>query len=311
MLPLALANLYTQLFVFGVVRHALSNVLWMLGTMSMMAYELGRDFIAHRRTRLEVAELRSQLAQADRVSVMGQLASALAHELAQPLSATAYNVEAALAQLKREKPDLGELRAILIDIGHDDRRAGDIISRMREMFKRRSIKTRPVRLDDIVQDVALLIRGEAADKRVALHVEVGRGLPLVLADRVHLTQVLLNLLMNSIQALQSRPVGSRHIVVEARTVEGSGDVEVIVRDTGPGISDSIVTEVFKPFFTTKVGGTGTGLALSRTIIEAHGGRLWHDPPQEGLGAVFHFTLRVAGNSLQRPNNETVPPAFAA
>src|SRR6185312_14133599 len=102
--------------------------------MSMMVYELGRDVIAHRRARLEVAELRSQLAQADRVNVMGQLASALAHELAQPLSATSYNVEAALAQLKRENPDLAEVREILIDIGQDDRRAGDIINRMREMF---------------------------------------------------------------------------------------------------------------------------------------------------------------------------------
>jgi signal transduction histidine kinase len=309
--PLVTTNVYIQLIAFGIVHNAVSSVSWMLGAMLMMAYELGREFISNRRVRLEVAELRSQLAQADRINVMGQLASALAHELAQPLSATSYNVEAALAQLKREKPDLNEVRAILADIGQDDRRAGDIIHRMRDLFKRRTIKMRPVRLEDVVDDVLLLIRAEATDKRVALRLDVAGLLPLVMADPVHLTQVFLNLLMNSIQALQSRPSDSRYIAVEAKAIEGFGEIEVMIRDSGPGIANSIVSEVFKPFFTTKVEGTGTGLSLARAIIEAHGGRLWYDPPEEGRGAVFRFTLRSASIPMQKPIYEGAAREAAA
>ena len=136
-----------------------------------------------------MAKLRDQLAQEDRISVLGQLASTLAHELAQPLAATAANVEAGRAQLKREKPDLEELDSILDDIGRDDHRASEIIGRMRQLFKRRAIELQPLRVEDVLQDVVSLVRSEATSRHIALRLLMQPGLPRVMGDRIHLSQV--------------------------------------------------------------------------------------------------------------------------
>src|SRR4030095_9592071 len=143
-LPLLSAIVYAHLVVFGVLRAPLSNLLWFFGALVVMAYELGRDVIVKRRAQLELIELREQLAQAERVSVLGQLASALAHELIQPLTATTANVEAAQMELEREKPDIEELRATLDDVNRDDHRAVDILSRMRQFSQRRAIESNPL-----------------------------------------------------------------------------------------------------------------------------------------------------------------------
>jgi len=276
---------------FGVVQSPLSNQLWFLGPLVVMAHELGRDIVMKRRAQEELSTLREQLAQAERVSALGQLASALAHELVQPLTASAANVGAARMELESAQPDLVELRAILGDIDRDDHRAVDIIDRMRRFSQRRTIDMQPLAVEDLVQDVISLVRSEATNKRVVVALVMEPGLPRVLGDRVHLSQVLLNLLMNGIHAVESCPLDARDIVIEARADDAKGEVELAVRDSGPGIPDNLADEVFKPFFTTKSNGMGMGLALSRTIIEAHGGRLWTERMAQQDGAVFRFTLK--------------------
>ena len=290
--PMVFNAILNQSVVFGVLQAPMTLIPWFLGALLTMAYELGRDAILSRRARLEVAELRARLMQAERISVMGQLASALAHELTQPLAANAANVEAGLRELTRGKPDIEELRSILTDIRDDDRRAGEIIDHMRQLFKRRTMEMQPLGVEDLVQAVVSLVRSEAASKQVVLHLLIKPGLPRVLGDRVHLSQVLLNLIMNSIQVLQFCESDARQITIEARANE-TGSVELAVKDSGPGIPDSLADEIFKPFFTTNSKGLGVGLALSRTIIVAHGGSLWAERRPDQDGAVFRFTLRQA------------------
>jgi signal transduction histidine kinase len=150
----------------------------------------------------------------------------------------------------------------------------------------------PLGVEELVRDVVSLVRGQAASQNVALEIRMQPDLPRVLGDRVHVSQVVLNLLMNSIHAVQMRPINARRIILEAQTEAGEAGVEFTIRDTGPGIPDSILNEIFQPFFTTKTDGMGVGLALSRTIVEALGGHLWLEPKSSGEeGATFRFTLR--------------------
>jgi signal transduction histidine kinase len=291
-IPLLVNIVHSQLVVFGIVQCPITN-LWFLGTLSVMAYELARDVVRSRRAQLELAELRCQVAQLERVNMLGLLAAALAHELAQPLAAISANVGAAQRYLRHEKPELAELRTAIDDIDKDDRRATDIIHRLRQLFKQRAIEMQPLDVADVVQNIVALARSEAAARHVVLALQLPPGLPRVFGDRVHLSQVLLNLVLNGIHAVQSRPRDARRILVVARADDANDQVEIAVQDSGPGVPANLAEEVFKPYFSTKPEGMGVGLALSRCIIAAHGGRLWSDQLTKRNGATFRFTLRRA------------------
>jgi signal transduction histidine kinase len=279
--------------ILGALPVPVLNTPSLLGALFTLAYEMGRGIILSGRARVEVSELRSQLAQVERVSVVSQLTSTLAHELTQPLTASIANAEAALRKLAIGRPNLEELRTILSDIRSCDRLAADMVARMRDFFRRRIIEMQPINVGDFVDDVVALVRSQVNSKGISLSLLLQPRLPRVSGDRVHLTQVLLNLVMNGIEAVQSRPPGVRRIIVEARSDDKTREIEMSVRDSGLGVPGSIGEKLFQPFFTTKPDGMGMGLALSRTIIEAHGGRLWSEHTSASGGATFRFTLRCA------------------
>ena len=253
-----------------------------------------RDVTARKEAEQEAQALRHEIAHAGRVSMMGQLASGLAHEINQPLATILRNAEAAELFLQHPSPDLDEIRVILADIRADDERAGQVIDRMRGLLKRHTLDTRCLDVCSLVDDVAALLRVDAATREVKLDVGVPGDVPHVRGDRVHIQQVLLNLVLNGMDALNGARPEDRRVGVTARVNApwGTPIVEIGVDDAGPGIPEDRLAQIFDPFFTTKANGMGMGLAISRTIIEAHGGRIWAEN-KVGGGAAFRFTLPIA------------------
>ncbi len=252
--------------------------------------EVSNDITGQKESETETDNLRRQVAHAGRVSMMGQLASALAHEINQPLGAILRNAEAAELFMQDKSPDLDEVRAILADIRKDDQRAGSVIDRMRGLLKRQNLDKRPVDMGELVSGVAALVRSDAASRHIRLELAVTDHLPPVFGDPVHLQQVLLNLIVNGMDALDGT---NRDRQVTVTTVfDGPQNIEIAVSDSGPGIPPDQLAHIFDPFFTTKTNGMGMGLAISRTIVQAHNGRLWAENQNDG-GASFRFTLPIA------------------
>ena len=249
------------------------------------------DISARKQAEQEMLRLRQDIAHVGRVSVMGQLASALAHEINQPLGAILRNAEAASLFMQDPSPDLAEITAILEDIRKDDQRAGAVIDRMRSLLRRQEVAMTELDLSQVLGDVAMLVRQDAAARHVAMHLEVAPNLPPVHGDRVQIQQVLLNLILNAMDALRSDGDRQGTVAVTARR-EGPETLEISVADSGSGIPAAQIDRVFDPFFTTKSTGIGMGLAISRSIVETHGGRLWAEN-NAVRGATFRFTLPVA------------------
>jgi two-component system sensor kinase FixL len=215
---------------------------------------------------------------------MGELAGSLAHELNQPLTAILSNAQAAQRFMASGAADsLGELREILADVVRETNRAGEVIRRMRALVRKGELEVAPAGMEGLVREVAGLVHSDAIVRGVRLSLEIEPGLPQVRCDKVQLQQVMLNLLLNAFDALKDRPHHERVVAVQVAR-DGSAGVQV-----GAGMTSDTLDRIFKPFYSTKREGMGLGLSISRSIIEAHGGRL-SAQSNAGKGATFHFTL---------------------
>jgi len=249
------------------------------------------DVTGRKQAELEVAQQRNELAHFSRVTMLGELAGSLAHELNQPLTAILSNAQAGQRFLADDNADLNELRDILKDIATDDERAGEIIRRLRMLLKKGEVQHLPLNLNEVVQDVLKLVRNDLLNHNIMLHAELATELPVVDGDRVQLQQVLLNLIVNAIDAMAQSSPGDKQLLVRTQRSQDGG-VRATVADRGTGLSPEVLERLFAPYFTTKPAGMGLGLKVCRTIITAHGGQL-DGENNPGKGAAFHCTLPAA------------------
>ncbi|WP_349509715.1 ATP-binding protein [Bradyrhizobium sp. Tv2a-2] len=229
-----------------------------------------------------------ELAHANRVSTLGQLTASIAHEISQPIAAVVTNAQAGLDWLGAEPPNLEQVRQTLGYIVSDGMRASEVIDRIRALIKKAPPKKESLQINKTVLEVTALTRGEVLKNRVAVRTQLEDGLPPVQADRVQLQQVLLNLIINAIEAMRAVAEGSRQLLITTAR-DGAGSIVVSLRDTGTGLDPKEADRLFEAFYTTKAEGMGMGLAICRSIVEAHGGRLWATA-NEPRGAIFQFSL---------------------
>ena len=246
------------------------------------------DVTERKRAEEALREAQAELAHVTRVTTLGELTSSIAHEVNQPLAAVVNNASACLRWLAGQAPNLEEARqsaALIIADGH---RAGEIISRIRALARKAPPRRDWVNINETILEVIALARSEVHRNRVSTQTQLSSDVPLILGDRIQLQQVILNLIINAIEAMSEISEGPRELQVVTRKDELQG-VRVTVRDSGPGLDPDSLDHLFTAFYTTKLQGMGMGLAISRSIIEAHGGRLWA-VPNDGPGATFQFTL---------------------
>ena len=248
-------------------------------------------------------QMQSDFAHMNRVSMMGELAASLSHEIAQPIASARNNARAAQNFLKMQPPDLDEVREALSCVVGDADRAGEIIDRIREQIKKAPPRKECFDLNVAINEVIVLARSVTLRNGVSVQTRLAEGLVSVLGDRVQLQQVLLNLILNAAEAMGSMEEGARELLIS--TEEGQAGAVVAVRDSGPGIDPEHLDRVFDAFYTTKPRGTGMGLSICRSIIRAHGGKLWAEA-NEPRGAVFQFTLPGAERELTTPSQASPP-----
>jgi PAS domain S-box-containing protein len=237
--------------------------------------------------RKRTEEARQELAHASRLALVGELTASIAHEINQPLGAILSNADAAEMLLEASPVALDEVRQILDDIRRDDLRASEVIHRLRVLLRKREVELQPLDLNDLVQEVLSLVRTESRRRGVTIETRLADGLPLVRGDKVHLQQVLINLVLNGMEAMASVS-GERKLTVQTSPGE-AGCVEVAVSDVGTGIPPERLPRLFDPFFSTKDEGMGLGLSIARSLVQAHGGRIRAENSR-GAGATFRFEL---------------------
>jgi C4-dicarboxylate-specific signal transduction histidine kinase len=234
------------------------------------------------------SEVQMELVHANRVATMGQLSASIAHEVMQPIAATVNNAQAALRFLNAQRPNLEEVREALGAAVKDGNRTIDVIDGIRALNKKAPPRKDDLEINEAVLEVIALTRAEVLKSGISVRTQLAESLPLIRADRVQLQQVILNLIVNAIEAMSGVGEGARELLISTRKAEPNG-VLVGVRDSGPGLAPAALEGVFDAFYTTKSGGLGMGLSICRSIIEAHGGRLWAST-NVPHGAAFEFTV---------------------
>ena len=238
--------------------------------------------------RERLRQLESDLAHINRVSMMGELAASVAHEVNQPLTGIVSNGSACLRLLAGDTPNVKEAREAVGDIVRDGKRAGEVIARIRAMTKRAAMPREQLDLNETIREVLVLVGDEAKKRSVVMRMQFADDLAAVSGDRVQLQQVVLNLVMNAMEAMSSVSGRPRELVIRTRNVDGC-QVQVTVEDSGVGLDPNTISKIFEPFYTTKSSGMGMGLSICRSIVQNHGGRLWATA-NDGPGSSFNFTL---------------------
>jgi len=242
---------------------------------------------AARESERRYREIQMELAHANRVATMGQLSASIAHEVSQPIAGTITNAQAALRLLEPEPPNTAGVRRALERIVRDGNRAGEVVDRVRALVKKEPPRKDILDLNEAMIEIVRLTQGEVTKQDVAARTQLASDLPRIEGDRVQLQQVMLNLIVNAVEAMGAVPAGARHLLISTARTDSDG-VLVVVQDSGPGIDATALDAVFSAFYTSKPDGLGMGLSICRTIIEAHGGRLWATSGPQG--ARFQFTL---------------------
>jgi two-component system, LuxR family, sensor kinase FixL len=249
------------------------------------------DITKRKQAELEAARQRNEMAHLSRVTMLGQLSGSIAHELSLPLSAILSNAQAAQQILANGRTDLAEVREILNDIVSEDKRAGEVIRHLRLWLKKGEVQHDSIRINEVVQDVLKLVRNDLVNQNIRVDTELARNLPDLIGDPVQLQQVLLNLVVNACDAMTDGITPERQLLIRTEIENGNGEVLVSVTDRGGSIPGEKIEQIFEPFFTTKAKGMGLGLSVCRTIIAAHGGKLWATNNAD-RGATFHFSLPI-------------------
>jgi PAS domain S-box-containing protein len=253
-------------------------------------YGIDTDIEDRKRAEQALQSVQAELAHVTRVATLGEFAASIAHEVNQPLAAVVTNGEVCLRWLDRDVPDLAEVREAVVDIIANGRRASDIVHRLRALSRKQETEKVALDINEAIEDVVPLVGREALGNRVALAFELAPGLPPVLADRVQLQQVIINLIVNGMEAMAGVTDRPRRLVVRTGR-DAAGLALVAVEDAGSGFAPGQERQIFEPFFTTKPGGMGMGLAICRSIVESFGGRLWASP-NAVHGATVQFVLPV-------------------
>jgi PAS domain S-box-containing protein len=272
---------------FAPLRDAQGTIVeWYAASTDIEDLKHAEEELRRREARLREAQM--ELAHANRVTATGQLAASIAHEVSQPISAALTNANAARRWLGAEPPDLEEVRQALDRIIRDGRRASDIIGRIRALVRKAPPLNDHLDVNETILEVIALTRSELRSSGTSLQTQLADGLPLIPGDRVQLQQVMLNLILNAVEAMRGSSAKGRELLIRTQ-IDGPGSVLVAVQDSGPGLKPESQDRVFDAFYTTKTDGLGMGLSICRSIIEAHGGRVWATANLP-YGAVFQFTL---------------------